>query len=598
MTTVELTLDAAKAVFVVVVLALGVGGLLTWADRRGGAMLQDRIGPNRAVVWLPRPLAQALLVAPALLVAAGMVAWAVAARSLDGPPRTDRAFTLAHAAVLLVWVTGAVASRVVAQEGVRSSFDAFIAWLGGARRIFAAGLVAHALVALPGLTLRGTAAGHLLREFAFGGAPFVFAVVAVFGAAYAAYRLRAQRRVGLRLAGLLHPAADGLKTLFKEDIVPPNADRFLHGLAPFISFFPALVLLAVVPFGDTLCLAPDASGRLDWTSLLSPLRSVPPEGVCTLGAVRLQAVSLNIGLLYVFALGGTAIVGAALAGWSSDNKFSLLGGLRAASQMVSYEVTLGLTLVGALMIYGTLRFDEMVAWQARNAWGIFVQPLGAVLFFTAAIAESKRVPFDLPEGESEIVAGYHTEYSGMKFTMFYFSEYVAVVTVAALTATVFFGGWHVPFLDRDGLRIAIGDTVVARHALSHVVVVGIGVVAFLLKTLLLCALQLAIRWTLPRFRYDHLMRLGWRILLPASLVNVLATGLLVLAVQGAGPLLVGALATAADVSMAVVAMVALGALVALVSYWVEPVRHTAMPATSAVQAARARGGTRSAGMGA
>lgn len=598
MTSVQLALDAAKAVFVVGVLALGIGGLLTWADRRGGAMMQDRIGPNRAVLWLPRPLAQALVVASALLVAAAMVAWAVASRSLDGPPRTARAFGFAHAAVLVVWVTGTLIARFVARRGVCSSFDAFIAWIGGARRILAAGLIAHVAVALPGLTLRGTATGHLLREFAFGGAPFVFALVVVFAAAYAAFVLQPRRRVGLRLAGLLHPAADGLKTLFKEDFVPPNADRFLHGLAPFVSFFPALVLLAVVPFGDTLCLAPGAGGELDWTSLLSPLRAVPPDGVCAVGAVRLQAVDLNVGLLYVFALGGTAIVGAALAGWSSDNKFSLLGGLRAASQMVSYEVTLGLTLVGALMVYGTIRFDEMVAWQARNTWGIFAQPLGAVLFFTAAIAESKRIPFDLPEGESEIVAGYHTEYSGMKFTMFYFSEYVAVVTVAALMTTVFFGGWHVPFLDRDGVRIAIGDTVVARQALSHVVVVGLGVAAFLAKTALLCGLQLAIRWTLPRFRYDHLMRLGWRILLPASLLNILGTGLLILAIQQAGPPLAGALAIAADLSMALVVVATIGSLLALVSFWMEPARHAAMPATSAVRAARARGGTRSARMGA
>ncbi len=598
MTSVQLALDAAKAVFVVGALALGIGGLLTWADRRGGAMMQDRIGPNRAVLWLPRPLAQAVVLAAALLVAGGVVAWAVASRSLDGPPRTARAFGFAHAAVLVSWVTGALIARYVARRGVSSSFDAFIAWIGGARRILAAGLVAHVAVALPGLTLRGTDTGRLLREFAFGGAPFVFAVVLVFAAAYAAYVLQPRRRVGIRLAGLLHPAADGLKTLFKEDFVPPNADRFLHGLAPVVSFFPALVLLAVVPFGDTLCLAPDAGGELDWTSLLSPLGSVPPDGVCATGAVRLQAVDLNVGLLYVFALGGTAIVGAALAGWSSDNKYSLLGGLRAASQMISYEVTLGLTLVGALMVYGTIRFDEMVAWQARNAWGIFVQPLGAVLFFTAAIAESKRIPFDLPEGESEIVAGYHTEYSGMKFTMFYFSEYVAVVTVAALMTTVFFGGWHVPFLDRDGVRIAIGDTVVARQALSHVVVVGLGVAAFLGKTALLCGLQLAIRWTLPRFRYDHLMRLGWRILLPASLVNILGTGLLILAIQQAGPHLGGALAIAADLSMALVVVVTGGTLLALVSFWMDPARHAPMPATSAVRAARARGGTRTARMGA
>jgi NADH-quinone oxidoreductase subunit H len=598
MTSLEFALDAAKALFVVVALGLSIGGLLTWADRRQGAMMQDRIGPNRAVVWLPTRLAQALALAPALVAASAVVALALASRSLEGDARTARAFLFAHAAVLLVWVTGMVIARVVAAYRVRSSFDAFIAWIGDARRILYLGLAGHALVAVPGLTLRGTAVGHWLREFAFGGAPFVFAVVTLFGAVYAALRLEGAERVGLRLAGLLHPAADGLKMVFKEDFVPPNADRFLHGLAPFVSFFPALVLLAVVPFGDTLCLAPNAAGQLDWTSLLSPLAAVPAEGVCAVGAVPLQVVQLNVGLLYVFALGGTGIVGAALAGWSSDNKFSLLGGLRAASQMVSYEVTLGLTLIGALMIYGTLRFDEMVAWQARNAWGIFVQPVAAVLFFTAAIAESKRTPFDLPEGESEIVAGYFTEYSGMKFAMFFFSEYVAIVTVAALMTTVFFGGWSVPFLDRDGIRVVVGDTVVARQALSHLVVIGIGVVAFVTKTVLLCVLQLAIRWTLPRLRYDHLMRLGWRIILPASLVNVLLTGVVLLAIQGAGPQVLQGLAVAGDLTRVAVAVAGVAAVVALVRYWAAPVRREPTPETSAVRAARAVGGTRSARMGA
>src|SRR5690606_27708651 len=245
--------------------------------------------------------------------------------------------------------------------------------------------------------------------------PAVLAFVIAGGAAYAVYSIRNEPRIGLRLAGLLHPAADGLKTMFKEDFVPPNADRFLHGLAPFISFFPALVVLAVVPFGDTLCFG-TTDGSIDFGALAAV---VPQSGVCTEGAVSLQVVDLNIGILYFFALAGTGIVGAALAGWASDNKFSLLGGLRAASQMVSYEVTLGLTIIGAVMIYGTLRIDEMVRWQGEHAWGIFVQPLAFFLFFAASVAEAKRIPFDIPEGESEIVAGYFTEYSGMKFAMFF-----------------------------------------------------------------------------------------------------------------------------------------------------------------------------------
>lgn len=598
MTLVDFVVAAAKAVFVVAGLSMGIGGLLTWADRRQGAMMQDRIGPNRAVVWLPRPLAQVMLVGPAFVVAAGLVAIAVTSRGLAGEPRTERAFVFAHLAVFSLWVTGLLIARAIAVRGPRTSFDSFVNWLGDPRRLLYAGLAAHGLVVLPALTLRGTLAGHLLREFAFGGAPFVFALVVVFGAVYAGVQWQGRDRIGLRLAGLLHPAADGLKTLFKEDFVPPNADRFLHGLAPWVSFFPALVVLAVVPFGDTLCLTPDAEGRLGWGSLLAPLRAVPAEGLCSAGAVPLQVANLDVGLLFVFALAGTGIVGAALAGWSSDNKFSLLGGLRAVSQMVSYEVTLGLSLIGVLMVYGTLRLDEMVAWQAENSWGIFVQPLAAVLFLIAALAESKRIPFDLPEGESELVGGYFTEYSGMKFTMFFFSEYVAIVTVSALMATLFFGGWHVPFLDRDGFRLMLAGRVWAEQSLPHLVVVGMGVLAFVGKTLLFCWLQLALRWTLPRIRYDQLMRLGWRMLLPVSLLNVLGTGLVLLAVAGAGTTLAAALGTAAEISRAVTWIGASAALVGLVGYWVAPVRRSRMPATSSVTSVRRLGGTPTARMGA
>src|ERR1019366_2418959 len=179
----------------------------------------------------------------------------------------------------------------------------------------------------------------------------------------------------------------------------------------------------------------------------------PVPGV---GPVELLVAPLNVGVLFVFALAGQGIVGAAIAGWSSDNKFSLMGALRAASQMVSYEVTMGLSLVGAMMLYGTVRLDDMVRWQGEDAWGVFAQPVAFILFFVAAVAESKRIPFDLPEAESELVSGYFTEYSGMKFGMFYFAEYMEICTSSMLLVTIFLGGWQLPFLHRDGISIDFG----------------------------------------------------------------------------------------------------------------------------------------------
>jgi NADH-quinone oxidoreductase subunit H len=414
-------------------------------------------------------------------------------------------------------------------------------------------------------------------------------------------------RIGLRLAGLLHPAADGLKTAFKEDFIPPNADRLMHSIAPLISFFPALVVLGTVPFADTLCFGEAArdvrlgpllllkAHHLDPTKLLA---RVPREGVCYEHSFTLQVADLNVGLLYFFALAGTGIVGAALAGWSSDNKYSLLGGLRAASQMVSYEVTLGLTLIGAIMVYGTLRVDEMIRWQAENTWGIFVQPLAFILFFTAAVAESKRIPFDLPEGESEIVAGYYTEYSGMKFAMFFFAEYIAVVTSGALMAAIFFGGWHLPFIARDGIHIAIGDVVILNQRLGHPLVVLIGFLGFTVKTILLCWIQLTIRWTLPRFRYDQLMKLGWRKLLPASLANIVVTGIVILAVQSAGPAVLRALGVLGDASEAFVALVGLVAVFIIVRFLLRPAEHRRVLSSTSAKFAAMAGGTRTASMGA
>ena len=586
----EILLALVKAL-AVVMFSMNVAVVLTWADRRQGAMFNDRVGPNRAVIFLPARLVQALALLPALA-ATGLVLTSLVASPAIGPDRTGRAMLFTQLAILFLWLTGLFIAGRIRNRGPRGSVDLFFAQLGDPRRFFYAGLAAHLVTLGVGAALRATPLGVQLREVAYHGAPMLFLFAVVGGALYAVASLQGEEKVGLRLLGLLHPAADGLKSLFKEDLIPPRADRLLHGLAPMISLFPALVVLAVVPFGDTLCFE---SKDGNWGSLLP---NVPAQGVCHNGAVPLQVMDANVGLLFFFALAGTGIVGAALAGWASNSKFSLLGGLRAASQMVSYEVTLGLTLIGALMVYGTLRVDEMVRWQANNAWGIFVQPLAFVLFFAAAIAEAKRTPFDLPEGESELVAGYFTEYSGMKFAMFFFSEYIAIVSSSAVMAALFFGGWHLPFLQRDGLHVAVGDTVLIHHALSHGWVVAMGAAGFVAKVLTLCWLQLAIRWTLPRFRYDQLMRLGWRKLLPTSLFNILVTGLVILMIQSASTQFLRGLAVAADVTQLILAIAGAVGLVLFVRFILRPAEHQAVTASTAAQFANARGGTQSARMGA
>lgn len=590
MSALMIAIVVAKAA-IVVLFVLTVGGVLTWADRRQGAMIQDRVGPNRAVVFIPAKAAVVLALAPAIA-ATGALLWFVYGHKVRGAERTAYAAAYAHLAILLLWATGLGIAARIRVRGPKNAFDAFIAALGDPRRFFYLGLAAHGLALVSLLMLRGTELGTMLREIGLGSGPALAAFAVLGGASYAAVGLGRRRRVGIRLMGLLHLVADGVKTVFKEDLVPPRGDRLMHSLAPLIAFFPGLVVLGVVPFGDTLCLA------MDGDSITGVLQSVPRSGACNQGAIALQVLDFDVGILFVFAVMGTGVVGAALAGWSSDNKFSLLGGLRAASQMVSYEVTLGLTIIGALMVYGTLRIDQMVAWQASHAWGIFVQPLAFVLFFTAAVAETKRIPFDLPEGESEIVAGYFTEYSGMKFAMFYIGEYIAVVTSAGLMAALFFGGWHVPFLERDGLRIAVGDTVLFTQALPHLAVVLVGVAAFTVKTLALCWLQLTIRWTLPRFRYDQLMNLGWRKLLPVSLGNIVVTAVLLLAVAAASPTVHAGLERLGDLSELVAALTGLGLFVWLVVFLLSPASHQRLVVTSSAKFARAAGGTRTARMGA
>lgn len=334
----------------------------------------------------------------------------------------------------------------------------------------------------------------------------------------------------LTLFGGLHALFDALKAFTKEDIIPPNADRFLYSVAPILAMIPAFALGAVLPFGPDL--------YIDHL-----FETLPADADGTV--VHLQVASLNVGILYMFAVGGTGVIAAAVAGYSSDNKFALLGGLRAASQMVSYEVTLGLSLVGCFMIYDTLRLEEMVQWQVDHVWGVVVQPLAFVLFFFASIAEYKRVPFDAPEGESEIVAGYFLEYSSGKWLMFMISEFLELATSSMLIAVLFFGGWDVPGLTPSGWEAfgyhldlsAVDSVLVQRFAFlsdfanAHLTVVLVSIGAFIVKALILGIISIQIRWTLPRFRYDQIMQLCWKVFLPLSLANVLFTGVGILAFE-------------------------------------------------------------------
>lgn len=315
--------------------------------------------------------------------------------------------------------------------------------------------------------------------------------------------------------------ADPLKFLTKEDFIPAAGDKLLHTLAPCMALFPALVTFAVIPFGDVLILGDRV--------------------------INLQVANLNIGILYVFAMGSLGVYGIVIGAWASNNKFSLLGGVRGSAQMISYEVAMGLSVMGVLMVYATLDLQEIARDQGMlirellparldflqpvigwlPAWGVFLQPLAFLLFFTAAVAETKRIPFDLPEGESELVAGYHVEYSGGKFLMFFAGEFAEVVTAAGLVTTLFFGGWQVPYLMRDGFHFPWGSI----WLLPHLAVVVLQVAAFAMKVLFFCWLQILLRWSVPRFRYDQVMRLGWKMMLPLALLNVAVTAVIIVAAQ-------------------------------------------------------------------
>lgn len=321
----------------------------------------------------------------------------------------------------------------------------------------------------------------------------------------------------LRLWGITHFVADALKMMFKEDLVPAKAARFLYGLAPVMAIAPVLITFAIIPFGSDLCVG----------HLTEVLRD--PAAMCTkANTIPMQVARMDVGLLFYFALASLAVYGTTLAGWASYNKWSLLGGMRASSQMMSYEVTMGLSLMGAFLVYGAIEPHAMVLAQGSNPlrWGIVTQPLAFFLFLTAAIAETKRAPFDLPEGEPELI-GYFVEYSGMRFGIFFLAEFIETIFLSAVATTVFLGGWQVPFLQPWGFE-AFGHTL----ALPHIAVVLVQVGVWSFKILVFCWLQLLIRWTLPRFRPDQLIRLGWKQLLPASLVNIIVTAGIVLLFSG------------------------------------------------------------------
>ena len=296
--------------------------------------------------------------------------------------------------------------------------------------------------------------------------------------------------------GLLQPAADGLKNIMKEETYPEQAYMPLFVLAPAISFIPALITWAVIPFG-----AP-------WDSRW--------------GRIDMALAPLPVGFLYILAISSLGVYGIVLAGWSSNNKYALLGGLRSSAQMVSYEIAMGMSTVPVLLLAGNVALDGVIAQQAAMGWNVLTLTVAFFVFMIAAFAETNRLPFDLPEAESELIAGYHAEYSAMKFSFFFIAEYANMVTASALMATLFFGGWDIPLMAWDNVAPHTG----LKTALTAV--------TFLLKVLFFIFLFMWIRWTLPRFRYDQLMALGWKILIPLSLAYIVIVAGVVLTLDALG----------------------------------------------------------------
>lgn len=320
-------------------------------------------------------------------------------------------------------------------------------------------------------------------------------VICITGFAYLTfYERKALARLQVRIGpnragpfGLLQPIADGIKLIFKEELIPEKADRLIFILAPVVTVVPALVVLAVLPFGGIVNLF----GREISLSV---------------------AGDVNIGILYITAITSISVYGIVLAGWSSNNKYAAMGGIRSTAQMISYELALGLGFIGPILLAGTMSLNGIVDGQ-RGMWYVVYQPLGVLVFMIATLAEVNRAPFDMPEAEQELTAGYHTEYSGMKFALFFMAEYVKMIAVSAIAATLFFGGYRGPFIDQ---------------------VPWLGPIYLLIKVMILLFGMIWVRATLPRLRYDQLMAFGWKILLPVALLNVLLTAGLIILFPGLG----------------------------------------------------------------
>lgn len=324
---------------------------------------------------------------------------------------------------------------------------------------------------------------------------FVFVLLTVAYATYAERKIigHMQVRLGpMRTGwhGLLQPIADGVKLFFKEEIIPSQASKFAFLIAPLVALVPAFISFAVIPFGDTVTIFG---------------YKVPLQIAAYYDQAGAQVFDINVGVLYILAMASLGVYGIVLAGWASNSKYSLLGGLRSAAQMVSYELAAGLALISVFMLSESLSLHKIVADQADGAWYVFKQPLAFVIFFICSLAEINRTPFDLPEAETELVSGFCTEYSSMKYAMFFMAEYANMVTVCAVTTTLFLGGWHGPaFLP--------------------------GWFWFVAKVYFLIFCCMWIRATYPRYRYDQLMRLGWKVFLPLTLVNLVVTGIVVMAI--------------------------------------------------------------------
>ena len=325
---------------------------------------------------------------------------------------------------------------------------------------------------------------------------FFFGLV-LTGAAYSTLAERKfasffQNRIGPNRAGpmgLLQPVADGIKFIMKEEVIPGHVNRFFFVMAPSLFLFVSLVPWSAIPFGDTMVIA----GR----------------------TIPLQIADLNAGVLYMLAMSSLGVYGILIGGWASNNKFSLLGGVRATAQMISYEITLGISITAVFLISESLSTREIVLKQMQSPWqwNVFIQPVGFIIFFVSMLAETNRNPFDLAEAESELVVGYHTEYGAFKYAQFMLGEYINVITASAFITLLYFGGWNIPFVD------------LYKTGLSVNIIGLISLAVFILKTAFFVFVFIWVRWTLPRFRYDQLMHLGWNILLPLSILNLLATAL-------------------------------------------------------------------------